>query len=68
MNGNDVRVLIVDLPTTVNGFVYQDSTYNFVIVLNARMPFEIQQKTYRHEMKHIRCGDIDNMNYKEYSA
>ena len=62
------RTIIVDLPTTVKGFVYIDSAGIPVIVLNARMTREIQMRTYRHELKHIIDGDIDNKNYKEYSA
>ena len=64
----DVRVILIDLPTTIRGFVYEDSTYCPVIVLNARMPYEIQQRTYRHELEHINHGDLHNLDYREYSA
>ena len=65
---NDIRTLVIDLPTSVKGFVYLDSSNTPCIVLNARMTAEIQKDTYRHELDHIRHGDIDNMDYKEYSA
>lgn len=65
---DEIRTLVVDLPTSVKGFVYLDSSCTPCIVLNARMPKEIQKNTYRHEVDHIRKGDIDNKDYKEYSA
>ena len=64
----DVRVIIENLPLSVKGFVFLDSTDSPCIVLNARMPEEIRRKTYNHEMKHIRNGDLTNMDYREYSA
>lgn len=63
---NEIRTILQDLPTSVKGFVYVDSTASYVIVLNSRMPKEIQRKTYRHELKHIRKGEVYNMNYMEY--
>ena len=65
---NDVTVIVRDLPTTVKGFVFKDCNSCPCIVLNARMPVEIQRQTYHHEMKHITSGDIDNKYYREYSA
>ena len=65
---NDVTVIIQDLPTTVKGFVFIDCNSCPCIVLNARMPVEIQKQTYKHEMKHISNGDMDNNAYREYSA
>lgn len=64
----DVRVIEMDLPTSVKGFVYMDSTYQYVIVINARMPFEVQRSTYIHELKHIREGDLSNLLYREYPS
>jgi len=63
-----IRVVVDNLPTSVKGFVYFDSTYSPVIVLNARMPYETQKKTFDHECKHIRNGDLTNTDYREYSA
>lgn len=62
---DDIRVVIENLPTTVRGFVYMDSTFCPCIVLNARMPIEVQRKTFRHEMRHIRNGELMNKEYKE---
>ena len=63
---DDVRVIVEDLPTTVNGFVYHDCDGNPIIVLNARMPFEKRQKTYEHEKDHILNEELDDLNYLEY--
>ena len=68
MIDSDIRIILENLPTTVKGFVYKDSSYNPCIVLNARLPEEIRRKTFKHEMAHILRGDIDNKDYKEYSA
>lgn len=64
----DYRVLVMDLPTTVKGFVFMDSTNTPVIVLNARMTQEIQQRTFFHELLHIQRGDMDNFDYREYAS
>lgn len=68
VNNVEVRTIITNLPTKVKGFVYLDSTGIPCIVLNARMPVEIQQKTFQHEMNHILRGEMTNANFKEYTA
>ena len=65
MNG-DIPVVLLDLPTHVRGFVCLGSDYNPCIVINARLPFEMQQKVFRHEMNHIINGDMDDESYYEY--
>lgn len=68
MENDDIRILLKDLPTSVKGFVYLDSTYQYVIVLNSRMPKEIQQKTYCHELDHIRKGEPFDLDFREYAS
>ena len=63
-----VPVILKDLPTTVRGFTCLGSDFSPVIILNSRLSVEQQRKTYRHEMEHITNGQIDDDNYKEYSA
>ena len=53
-----ISVKYLDMPTTVRGFV-RDSCGDYTIVLNPRMSYEQQQKTYRHELYHIENGDLD---------
>lgn len=63
---NDIRVVLDNLPTSVKGFVYVDSTYNPCIVLNARLSAEMQREAYVHEVNHILHGDMTNYEYREY--
>lgn len=65
---NDYRTIVQNLPTTVKGFVYMDSTYEPVIVLNERLTYEQRRKTYRHEADHISNGDLSDMSYIEYQG
>ena len=61
-----VPVILVDLPTTIKGFVCIGSDYNPCIIINARMSAEQQKKTWEHEMNHILSGQIYDDNYIEY--
>ena len=62
----DVQVVLMDLPTRVRGFVCLGSDYNPCIVINSRLSFEQQQRTFHHEMRHIVNGEMDDPSYKEY--
>ena len=55
-----------NLPTTVRGFCYHDDDGEAFIVLNARLTREMNQRTWLHECRHIRRGDLDNITYREY--
>lgn len=54
---NDYHVILKDLPTTIPGFVRACGGY-YTIVINARMSYARQRKTYRHEVEHIERGDL----------
>jgi len=58
--------VLVDLPTSIRGFVYHDDDGEPVIVLNARLTHEQNRRTYEHEKEHILRGDMYNANYNEY--
>lgn len=62
----ETKVILKDLPTTIRGFCYHDDDGDEYIILNARLPREINQKTLLHERRHIRRGDMYNTTYKEY--
>jgi len=62
----DERVILMDLPTSVRGFVFLDENGEPVIVLNARLSFEQNRKTFRHEKKHIQNNELHDQTYKEY--
>ena len=62
----ELKAVLVDLPTSVRGFCYHDADGEEYVVLNSRLTHEQNRKTYRHEQEHIRRGDLDNPDYIEY--
>lgn len=62
----ELKAVLVDLPTSVRGFCYHDTDGEEYVVLNSRLTREQNQKTYCHEREHIRRGDLDNPDYIEY--
>ena len=63
-----IPVVLLNLPTTVRGFVTLGSDYSPIIIINARMTAEQQKKTYQHELDHILSGQFDDDDYVEYGA
>ena len=63
---HDVPVILKDLPVKIHGFVCLGSDYEPIIVINARLSRAQQLRTYRHEIRHIKRGDLYNVNYHEY--
>ena len=59
---------LMDLPTTVRGFICLGSDYEPIIVINSRMSREQQLETYRHEQNHLKRGDMYNEDYHEYGG
>ena len=62
----DVPVILKDLPVKIHGFVCLGSDYEPIIIINARLSRVQQLRTYRHEIRHIKRGDMYNVNYHEY--
>lgn len=58
--------IVVNLPTTVRGFVYHDADGEYYIVVNARLTREANRRTWRHEKRHVLRGDLYNGTYHEY--
>ena len=65
---DDPIVILRDLPTSVRGFCFHDDEGTAFIVLNSRLPREIQLMTFQHELDHIRRGEMYDFSYNEYSA
>ena len=63
---HDVPVILKDLPVKIHGFVCLGSDYEPIIVINARLSRAQQLRTYRHEIRHIKRGDLYDVNYHEY--
>lgn len=64
----DVPVVLKDMSPHVRGFTCLGSDYNPIIVINSRLSAEQQRKTYKHELEHIRTGQIDDDDYVEYAT
>ena len=62
----DERIILMDLPTTVRGFIFYDENGDPVIVLNARLSYEQNIRTWLHEKRHIQRGEMDDPDYHEY--
>lgn len=58
--------LLVDLPTSVRGLCFHDDNGEEFVVLNSRLTWEQNMKTYDHELKHIENGELADPNYIEY--
>ena len=65
---DEVRTILQNLPVSVKGFCYHDDDGQPVVVLNARMSAERRMKAYRHELEHIKNGDMFNEDYCEYGG
>ena len=65
----DERPAILDnLPTTVRGFCFHDNDGEAFIVLNARLTWEQNRRTYDHEKRHIERGEMYEPTYNEYGG
>lgn len=62
-----MHIRLCDLPTSIKGICYHDDDGEEYVILNSRLPVEIQKEAYKHELKHINSGDMDNTDYKEYA-
>ena len=58
---NYAKVILLDLPCAVHGFVVSDGFDFYTIVLNSRLSYEMQRQSYMHEVSHIENGDISRM-------
>ena len=67
-NNAEIRTILQDLPVSVNGFCFHDEDGQPVVVLNARQSAERRLKAYRHELEHIKNGEMDDPNYHEYGG
>lgn len=57
--GDEVNVLLVNLPPRVRGFTSQNEQGEYCILLNAKDDRETLMRTYQHEYdEHIEKGDF----------
>ena len=64
----ECTVRLRDLPTSVGGLCYHDDDGRPFVILNARLTREKNLDSYRHELRHIERGDMDDPDYLEYPA
>ena len=64
----DRPAILDNLPTSVKGFCFHDNDGEAFIVLNARLTWEQNLRTYDHEKEHIKRGDMFNEDYHEYEG
>ena len=53
----DYKVVLLDLPTTISGFVREVDGFA-TVVINARLDHATQCNTYKHELKHLKNDDM----------
>ena len=63
-----ITILIRDLPPKVRALTVRVEEGVYTVILNARLPFEMQQKSYLHELRHIERGDFDGGDINEIEA
>ena len=55
---DEVHVVLLNLPTDMRGFLVADVEGGHTVVLNARLSWEMNRKTYIHGLRHIQGGDL----------
>jgi len=55
----DVNVVLLDLPGTIDGYTLANADTSYTIVINSRLNRERQLMAYQHEICHIQGGDYD---------
>ena len=64
----EARIVLKDLPINIRGFICLGSDYEPVMVIKSRMSRERQLETYKHELAHLRRGEMFNEDYHEYGG
>ena len=61
------KVLVVELPAGIEGFVTELRAGRYVVCLNSRLPAEERARALRHEVAHIRLNHFsqDNKSIQE---
>lgn len=54
-----VNVRFLQLPCRVKAFTTKNEDDSYTIILNSRLNYEQQLKSYKHELDHIQNNDFD---------
>ena len=68
MQMDERPAVLMDLPTSIRGFVCLGADGEPMIVVNARLTREQNRKTYDHEKGHIRRGEMFEPAFNEYGG
>ena len=68
MQMEEVPIVLKDLPAEIRGVICLGSDFEPIIVINSRLSREQQLRTYRHELQHLRKGEMFNEDYHEYGG
>lgn len=63
---DECTVRLKDLPPSVRGFVFHTDDGDPVVILNSRLTREANRRSWLHELRHVRRGDLDDPTYHEY--
>lgn len=58
----DINVAFMDNPFGIKGSVNVNRDGSYTILINPRLSWEEQRKTYLHELSHIRDNDFEKNN------
>lgn len=58
---DSIRIVMMDLPVSVHGFVVSDGFDFYTIVINPRLSNQMQQEACDHEIDHLINGDLSIM-------
>ena len=56
-----ITVEILNLPTSIKGLVRENADSTYTILLNAKCSKVQQERTYQHELHHIKNGDFQSV-------
>ena len=59
---------LIDMPTHVKGHTVKNEDGSYSVFLNARMASNQIEKTYQHEIQHIKNGDFEKEQVQRIEA
>ena len=58
----DLRIIYLDMPTSIHEVVTIDDDGDYVIALNSRDSYYVRRKNYNHAINHIKRRDFESYN------
>lgn len=58
----DIQLFYVDFPTKIRGRTVANADGTYSVFINARLSYAMQRKAIKHELRHIRKGEVDSDN------